>query len=175
MQPTVQLDAERIVDVAALYADGANHVREIVRREVRATEPVIEDACQIAWARFVDQRSRVARDSAIAWLATTAIHEARRTVRRGQRWCSLDALLDEFDDLPGIVGTAPSAAEVAALRLRLGALRSLSHRQRRLVWLAGLGLSYGEIGAATGDSVRTVERQLGRARRRLACADDLEN
>ncbi|HEX4012094.1 MAG TPA: sigma-70 family RNA polymerase sigma factor [Solirubrobacteraceae bacterium] len=174
MQPTAPLDADGIVDVAALYADRADHVREIVRREVRTTEPVIEDACQIAWARLVDQRARVTRDSAIAWLATTAIHEAIRTLRRGERWCSLDALLDQFEDLPGIIGTAPSAAELAALRLRLGALRSLPDRQRRLVWLQGLGLSYSEMGAETGDSVRTVERQLGRARRRLAHADDAE-
>jgi len=175
MQPALQIGADGIVDVAALYADRADYVHQRVAREVRAADPVIEEACQVAWARFVDQRSRVARDSAVAWLVTTAIHEAIRTVRRIERWTSLDALLDEFGDLPGMVRTAPAADEVVGLRLRVQALRALPPRQARLVWLQGLGLSYGEMGAQTGDSVRTVERQLGRARRRLAGAEDAES
>jgi len=37
-----------------------------------------------------------------------------------------------------------------------------------MVWLQAAGLSYSEISARTGDSLRTTERQVLRARRRLA-------
>jgi DNA-directed RNA polymerase specialized sigma24 family protein len=49
----------------------------------------------------------------------------------------------------------------------LGALRP---RQRRMVGLFASGHSYDEISAATGASWRTVDRQLGRARKRLSAA-----
>jgi DNA-directed RNA polymerase specialized sigma24 family protein len=50
----------------------------------------------------------------------------------------------------------------------LGALAALRPRQRRLLGLFASGHSYEEIVATTGDSQRTVDRQLVRARKRLA-------
>ena len=53
---------------------------------------------------------------------------------------------------------------------RLESIRALPERQRRLVWLQGLGLSYREMAGETGMTRRTVERQLMRARSSLAKA-----
>jgi DNA-directed RNA polymerase specialized sigma24 family protein len=52
--------------------------------------------------------------------------------------------------------------------MRLRALDRLPERRRRLIWLQGLGFSYAEMAGVTGDSPRTVERQLRRARQELA-------
>lgn len=57
--------------------------------------------------------------------------------------------------------------EREALRERRAMLAALSARQRRLLALQGLGFSYEEISALTGDSRRTVERQLQRGRAAL--------
>src|SRR3954449_6423874 len=46
----------------------------------------------------------------------------------------------------------------------------LRPRQRRLLTMQAAGLTYGEIAAATGDSLRTVDRQLVRSRAALRAA-----
>ncbi|MBV9167551.1 MAG: sigma-70 region 4 domain-containing protein, partial [Solirubrobacterales bacterium] len=46
----------------------------------------------------------------------------------------------------------------------------LSDRQQRILILHLAGFSYGETAALTGDSVRTVERELLRARGRIRAA-----
>jgi DNA-directed RNA polymerase specialized sigma24 family protein len=43
----------------------------------------------------------------------------------------------------------------------------LPERQRRLIVLQALGCSYAELATLTGDTPRTVDRQLARAKRRL--------
>ena len=43
----------------------------------------------------------------------------------------------------------------------------LPERQRRLIALQAIGCSYAELAALTGDTPRTVDRQLARAKRRL--------
>ncbi|MGH2857901.1 MAG: RNA polymerase sigma factor [Solirubrobacteraceae bacterium] len=154
-------------EIAELYRRDAAQLLRVVGRGVRAPEPVIEDACQAAWGRLLDRRDRVRRDAVASWLVVTAVHEACRLVRRAGREVSLDQLLDEFDPFPW-VAAGPAPDETLDHRARLHALRSLPERQRRLVWLQGIGLSYAEMALQTGATVRTVERQLLRARRRLA-------
>ena len=44
---------------------------------------------------------------------------------------------------------------------------NFSQRQQRLVWLQAAGLSYVELAAYTGNSIRTVERQILRATSRI--------
>ncbi len=161
--------ADGIADVAGLYADQSATVQRLVRSGVRASEPVIEDACQVAWSRLIDHRHRIRRDTAVGWLVTTARHEALKLIRRENRDVSLEALLDDAGDLPQ-VGTASSAHELVEFRVALGALGALSERQRRLVWLQGIGLSYAEMAGELGATRRTVERQLSRARRKLGDA-----
>ncbi|MGH2877566.1 MAG: RNA polymerase sigma factor [Solirubrobacteraceae bacterium] len=160
-------------EVAELYRRDSARLLRVVRQGVRAPEPLIEDACQVAWGRLLDRHDRIRRDTVTSWLVLTAVHEACRLMRRAGREVSLEELLDELGEAPnGAAG--PSADEIVDRRARLHALRSLPERQRRLVWLQGLGLSYAEMALQTGATVRTVERQLSRARRRLteAVPDD---
>ncbi len=153
-----------IGDVAAFYAATAARVNRLVHGAVRAPEPIIEDACQLAWLRLVEHRRRVRRETAVAWLVAIAVHEAFRLVRRENRELSLEALVQDGADPPRL---APSLEDLIELRVRLASMDSLSERQRQLVWLQGLGLSYAEIARETDLTRRTVERQLLRARRKL--------
>ena len=150
-------------DIAELYTSLSKRLEQIVRIDlVQAPDPVVEDACQFAWGRLIRDPDRIQRDTALPWLARTAVHEAFKLLRR-ERFCLPLELVDE----PSLARQTPGAAEVVELRERLRAIDQLPERQRRLLWLHGLGLSYAEIAAHTGCSRRTVERQLLRARRAL--------
>lgn len=153
-------------DVGELYQALSKRLERIVRVDVRAPEPVIEDACQFAWSRLVDHRSRVRRETALGWLVTTAVHEAFKLLRRAGREVSLETVAEQGADL----WTAPTACGpdmVCEQRERLAALSSVSVRQQRLLWLYGLGLSYEEIARHEDCTSRTVERQLQQARTSL--------
>jgi RNA polymerase sigma factor (sigma-70 family) len=154
------------IDLDELYRSLSPRLERIVRMDVRASDPVIEDACQFAWSRLVHHAGRVRRESALSWLATTAIHEAIKLIRRGDRELSLDAVLEQAGDAALDAG-APSSAELLENRQRLEAIRSLPARQQRLLWLHVLGLSYVEMALYTGCTPRTVERQLLRAKRTM--------
>lgn len=155
-----------IGDVDELYRRLAPRLRQIVRTNVRAPEPVVEDACQIAWSRLVRDSERVRREAALSWLATTAVREAYKLSRRDRRDLSLDAELERTGELP-FPSSAPGPAEIVELRERLGEVRQLPERQQRLVWMHAAGLTYVEMADRTGDSRRTVERQLLRAKGKL--------
>jgi len=68
--------------VAELYRELSGRLEQIVRFDVRAPESVIEEACQFAWGRLMDHRHRVRRESALSWLARTAVREAFKLRRR---------------------------------------------------------------------------------------------
>jgi DNA-directed RNA polymerase specialized sigma24 family protein len=150
-------------DVGELYGELAKRLEQIVRTGVRAPDPVIEDACQFAWSRLVHHRERVHRDTTLPWLVKTASHEAFKLIRRGGRELSLDAALEASGDAP-LHRHAPGSDELLAARERLAQLDRLPTRQQRLLWLQGLGFSYSEMALRTGDTTRTVERQLLRAK-----------
>ncbi len=154
-------------EVAELFAAQASRVRRVVRAGVRAPEPLVEDACQLAWMRLFQCRARVRRDTAIAWLVRTAMREAVKLMHRDGRELSLDALADEAGDRPA-PATPALLEELVEQRARLESIRILPERQQRLVWLHGLGLTYTEMAGQTGTTRRTVERQLLRARHTLA-------
>ncbi len=168
-QPIPSIATRRRVgeaDLGELYSALSPRLERIVRLDVRAPDAVIEDACQFAWSRLLHHRDRVGYDSALSWLAKTAVHEAVKLVRRDQRELSLDCERElERPGRPLFGGLAPGPEEHFEQRERLDALAGLPERQRRALWLHALGLSYAEIGLQTGDSPRTVERQLLRARR----------
>jgi hypothetical protein len=52
-------------DVGDLYRALAPRLEQIVRLDVRAPDPVIEDACQFAWSRLVYHSHRVRRETAL--------------------------------------------------------------------------------------------------------------
>ena len=158
------------IDVGELYVGNASRVRRLVRHRVRAPGPVLDDACQVAWARLVCHHQRVRPDRAVAWLVTTAVREAIRLKRRAGREIFLEDLRDDNGEIP-VVSLVPAADEVVEQRSRLEAVACLPERQQRLVWLHALGWTYNEMAAETEASWRTVDRQLVKARRRLRQED----
>ena len=158
--------SDPVLDVDELYRALARRLERIVRFDVCAPEPVVEDACQFAWSRLVDHCDRVRPETALSWLATTAVREAVRLVRRQARELSLDAAAEQTESW-SLAAPAPGPQELAECRERLELTRCLPERQQRLLWLQALGMSYAEISAHTGCTARTVERQLLRAKRSL--------
>lgn len=156
-------------DIGELYLALSGRLEQIVRCGVRAPDSVIEDACQFAWGRLVDHADRVRRESALSWLATTAIHEAYKLIRRDGRELSLEAAVGQTGD-SALSASTPGPHELLETRERLEAIRDLPERQQRLLWLHGLGLSYREMALYTGCTARTVERQLLRAKRTIRLA-----
>jgi RNA polymerase sigma factor (sigma-70 family) len=154
------------IDVDALYRSFAQRLEQIVRADVRAQDAVIEDACQFAWGRLVHHSHRVRHECALAWLAQTARREAIKLARREGRELSLDAALE--GGVPTLRATfGPGPEDVFEQRQRLALVGGLPERQQRVLWLHAMGLSYEEISRETGYSLRTVERQLLRAKRSM--------
>lgn len=145
-------------ELAELYRANAESLRQLVRFTVRAPDAVIDDACQIAWSRLISRRLGVQRERVLPWLLTTASREALKLLRRSGR----EFPLDELDRAHQI-----GPEQIVEFRERLAQLRALPRRQQQLVWLQGLGLSYAEMAGYTGDTQRTIERQILRARRTL--------
>lgn len=161
------LASDGIGDVGELYGSLAGRLEQIVRLDVRASDAVIEDACQFAWYRLVQHRRRVHRETVMAWLARTAVHEAFKLVRRDGREISLEAAL-EYEGAERSFAIAPlTPQQLLEQRERIMELRELPPRQQRVVWLHAFGLSYTEVAAHEGCTRRTVDRQLVRARAAL--------
>jgi RNA polymerase sigma factor (sigma-70 family) len=157
-------------DVADLYGQLSKRLERIIRRDVRAPDPVIEDACQFAWFTLVSHRDRVRPATTLPWLVKTAQHEAFKLVRRDRRDHSLDATLETAGEAT-LRLTAPDPEELVVEHDRLGQLERLPARQQRLLWLQGFGLSYTEMARHTGYTRRTVERQLLRAKRTIGAIE----
>jgi RNA polymerase sigma factor (sigma-70 family) len=160
-------DAMTTPDIDQLFRVHGPQLRRVVGSDVRASRATIEDACQVAWVRLIDQRHRVRGESALAWLTTTAVREALLQVADAGRRDSLEAMAGDSGES---IGLPPDTrfAEGADARDRLRALNSLPLRQRRLMWLQGLGLSYAEMAEHERCTRRTVERQLLRAKHLVA-------
>jgi RNA polymerase sigma factor (sigma-70 family) len=154
------------VDVAELYSTLSKPLERIVRLDVRASDAVIEDACQFAWSRLLYHHERVRSEAALAWLVKTAVHEAFRLLRRSGRENSLEATLEASGET-AVIERVPPPDELLHQRDRLARIRDLPRRQQRLLWLHAVGLSYAEIAVHEGYTMRTVERQLLRAKRRM--------
>jgi RNA polymerase sigma factor (sigma-70 family) len=153
-------------DVGELYGSFAGRLEQIVRLDVRASDAVIEDACQFAWYRLLHHSHRVHRETVMAWLARTAVHEAFKLMRRGRRELSLDAALEDREE-PAWATAPATPQQLLEYRERIGELRRLPERQQRVVWLHAFGLSYSEMAAHEQCTRRTVDRQLLRARAAL--------
>jgi len=156
------------LSLSALYAQLSPELERIVSANIRADAALLEEACQIAWAGLVANRDRLVPGTELGWLATTATREALKLARTERRELSLDAEEEAEGELLELALT-PEPQQVIELRERLAEVRQLPARQQRLVMLHGFGYRYEEIALVTGESRRTVERQLLRAKRRLAC------
>jgi RNA polymerase sigma factor (sigma-70 family) len=146
-------------EIAELYGTLAARLEQIVRLDVRAPDAVIEDACQVAWCRLLGHGERVHRETVMAWLARTAVHEAFKSLRR----CRREEALESAE----LASSQGPPEELLLQRERLDAVAALPVRQQRLVWLTAVGLNYAEMAAHEQCTPRTVERQLLRARAAL--------
>ncbi|MGH2857054.1 MAG: RNA polymerase sigma factor [Solirubrobacteraceae bacterium] len=164
---TVERD-ERPPD-ALLYDAYARRLERIVASRVRTAHENVEDACHFAWSRYLSRAHEIDPGAARSWLAVTAIRQAWKLDSRQRRDISLEAT--PVGAIPArelrLVSSLPGPAERAEQHERLDSLSSLPGRQRRLVWLRAAGLSHVEMAAYTGDTVRTVERQIVRATQRM--------
>jgi DNA-directed RNA polymerase specialized sigma24 family protein len=160
MAPTQPTPRRTIGESDRTYGELDRRLREIVAFNVRAPAPLIEDACQTAWLRLTRRRDDLAPRAMLPWLVTTATREALRLVRRAERELPLDVLTDPRP----LVSPGPGPEAITELRSRLSELGALNRRQQRLIWLQGLGFSYEEMAGREGDSLRTIERQVLRAR-----------
>lgn len=152
-------------DIGELYGAVAGRLEQIVRTDIRASDVVIEDACQAAWYRLLCHGDRVRRETVVAWLARTAIHEAVRSLHRARREESLDAGMEGGGFAFSTAPTPPH--ELLEQRERLRQIDELPVRQQRLLWLNAFGFTYVEMAADAHCTRRTVDRQLMRARQTI--------
>jgi RNA polymerase sigma factor (sigma-70 family) len=150
-----------------LYAELAPQLPRIVGANLTAPGELINDACQVAWGALMLTRDEILPGGELGWLSTTATREVLHQLRRLRHEVSYDDEV-ELEELEGRADPAPEPDRLAELRERLAEIHQLPARQQRMVWMHGFGYEYGEIADFTGDSRRTVERQLLRAKRRLA-------
>jgi RNA polymerase sigma factor (sigma-70 family) len=159
---------QQSVSVSELFAGYHDVIRRHVQGVVNTSAENVEDACMFAWTKFLSFEHDEIKD-ACSWLATVAIHEAFKLDRRARRTSPLVTeqgevvdVVDPYDNLQLALLLADAGDVVRAA--------GLSARQAQILGLHAAGFSYEEISAQTGDSRRTIERQLLRARHRLADA-----
>ena len=150
-------------DEAELFARFHDTLLRAVARQASAPAVVIEDACAFAWAQLL--RYQPQRDNIAGWLVTVAVREAWKLSAR-QR-AELSDELEQHDRYAHLEEIGAALDGQIAAREALRAVAELPERQRHLLARQAAGLSYDEIAAETGDSWRTVDRQLGRARARI--------
>jgi RNA polymerase sigma factor (sigma-70 family) len=152
--------------VAGLYCELQPQLVRILASNLLAPDWVIDDACQTAWSSLLERREAVMPGSELGWLSTTATREALRLLR-----CERNA--EPYGQLavPAALADAPRFAPAPDQRLelqeRLAEVRQLPVREQRVLMMHGYGYEYHEIAAVTGETRRTVARQLMRARQRL--------
>jgi RNA polymerase sigma factor (sigma-70 family) len=154
-------------DEDALYRAHADRLRRTVRGLVAASDDQVDDACATAWLILL--RSQPHRDTAFGWLVTVAVRETWRLTRADRtaapvHTCAREGAGAALDPPAELLD--PLAPMHARERLRAVA-QTLPVRKRRLVALQALGFTYAEIAELTGDTPRTVDRQLRYAKRLL--------
>jgi RNA polymerase sigma factor (sigma-70 family) len=150
-----------------LYVELQPRLWRILTTNLQISEALLEDACQTAWIVLLIFRASIEPGSELGWLSTTATRYALKLQRAQLEVEPLDELA-QLVELARYRPLDPGPGHAIETLERLAEIRELPARQRRLVWLQGLGYEYVEIAAATGESRRTVERQLLRAHKRLA-------
>jgi RNA polymerase sigma factor (sigma-70 family) len=155
-----------VINIDVLYSRISPSLQHIVETDVRASDALIEEACQVAWTRLVE--SEVKSGAALAWLVTTAVREALRQINRARTEVSLDEMIENGDELAG--GSAIGPEELVERREQLRVIDALPCRQQRMLLLQGAGFSYEEMAEREGCTVRTIERQLSRGRAALRAA-----
>jgi len=160
--------------IAALFRRRARMVERMVRARANVPGQVIEDACQTAWERLCEHAEVELQDAlAVRWLVITATREAwkRGRTERGREPDGRDGPSEPEAALEERVIGASDPCEVVLRREthreRVRELAHLTPREQRFLALHAVGLSYREVARVEQASLRTVERQILRARRKL--------
>ncbi|MDE3130753.1 MAG: sigma-70 family RNA polymerase sigma factor [Acidobacteriota bacterium] len=153
--------------VSNLFNELQPQLVRILSSNLRAPDWVIDDACQTAWSSLLTHQPALGPGGELGWLSTTATRAALRLLH-GEPVVEPDPEPAAPVVLADFRAAAPGPEQSFELRERLAEISRLPPRQRRVIMLHGFGYEYHEIAAATGDSRRTVARQLTRARQHLA-------
>ena len=161
--PVVPAGAE-CADQGRLYENHARSLQAVVSRRVHTSPANVEDACGFAWLQLVRHGNRPA--STFAWLCAIAIREAVKIHRRAARTVGLDEVADAATDpryeVDWRLELISAGEEIRQARL--------GPREARLVGLRAAGFSREQMAELTGDTYRTVDRQLAGAQRKLRVA-----
>jgi len=167
--------SDRSDQIAAYFAQHARGLQRTVGANVAASEATVEDACAFAWTQLVRRADiDLACEGAVGWLYRVATREAWRltSLERAAVSYSTNNSDPEQWGLGASEPASPIDVETIILeRTRLDAVRALPERERRMVLLQSFGFTHAEIAERTGDTVRTVERQIRRAKQRLRSGD----
>ena len=154
----------RVGDETTLFAELHPKLARQVRRLVRTSEENVQDACSFAFLQLL--RYQPSRGSVFSWLLTVAVREAVKLDQRGRR----DRRLPAREDGGELERADPELRLQTLAALEAIAAAGLTARQARIVALHAAGHTYESISEMLALSVRTVERQLLRARRKLRSA-----
>jgi RNA polymerase sigma factor (sigma-70 family) len=156
-------------EVEAFFTKHARRLERIVGANVIASNGTVEDACSFAWLQLARRPDiDLGDDRAFGWLYRIAVREAWRLTAAERVTVSLTSPRDDCEALAALEpASSDNVEDAVGARCRLDALRMLPERERRILLLFAFGFSYAEIAKRTGDTVRTIDRQLRRARERL--------
>ena len=154
-------------DTAALFSRYDRKLRDRVSAVVNTSQVNIEDACMFAWVQLLRYELDEV-DVAYSWLTTVAIREAIKLDRADRRTRPLPV-----DEHGAVIEPIDPRDQLAARDLLDHAAAVIQHagltsRQLEIISLQAWGLTYEQISARTGNSRRTVDRELVRARAKLA-------
>ena len=157
-------------DEGELYGLHHERLTHVVARCVDGSRALIEDACSFAWSQLLCHQPE-RRPELFGWLCTVAIREGWRLSRLERRDGRLDVEICGCDGPVAMVESVEdrraSLARQLEARAALVRVGELDPRKRRVLALQVAGFSHNEIAALTGDTLRTVERQIRRARARV--------
>lgn len=152
--------------MAAFYARESGRLLSRVAKDLGEDRTRAEDACQTAWLALLGRQDVALDAHGVAWLRSVALTAGVRAAR-GRDLAAQPIVDREAERAAGEGDPLQRAIELEELRERRARVIGLTARQRGLLALQGLGFSYEEISALTGDTRRTVQRQLLRGRDRL--------
>ena len=163
--PTPTAGTCQRLDAGKLYRLYGRSLQHAVSMRVRTSVQNIEDACSFAWTVLIERQPPL--QNAPGWLYTVATREAVKLHDAAKRTHPIphDARGEPIE-LPDPANAIAAREQLLAAQFVLDAA-SLTGRQRRMLALQAIGLTYTEVSERTGCTVRTVERQLSPARRRL--------
>jgi RNA polymerase sigma factor (sigma-70 family) len=156
-------------DEPVLFREHHPRLRSHVGRVVRTSRANVEDACSFAFLQLL--RHQPDREHVYGWLLRAAIREAIKLDQQARRAVPLPHAADDHRTWELADERARSEVSVELLAAREAvAAAGTTAREWRIVGLRAIGLSYTEVSRVTGDSARTVERQLLRGRHKLRAA-----